>query len=837
MFFSLRSPIFLLIASLLPVTVKLPEGAAMDSGGSSNTPSNEVTVNYSPAAPFVDTDGDSYSDDAERAFGTSPEDPASIPDHRPVHTQPNLVIIYADDMGFGDVAAYGDLYGTTSPAPTPRMDQLASEGVMFTRAHSSNAVCTPSRYALLTGKYNWREFNGITASWGGERGGTIPRYSDVTIAEFLKTQGYDTAAFGKWHMSGSWYLRDGVTNARGASDPATVDWARPVEDHATAHGFDYFRGLATSINFGPYVYLADDRNQFWDAALNGGQGGYRDATNDDPFVMLTSSQIAEGVVGSRSGGDNLGDPSYRQIQAGPLMISQVEEYLAGRADVDDPDPFFAYVALYSPHTPVAPTEPFQGLTGYPYGDFVAEVDHRIGRVLDALEANGFGENTVVVLTSDNGPETFAMSGLSRGKDSNGPLRGVKRDAWEGGTRVPFIVRWPGQAAPGLISNDLIWQGDIFATIAAFLGVELPDDVAPDGESFLNLLHGQQKPEPQRGSVIPASMYGHLSFNTVDGWKLIDSTGGGGNSTSWDADNNKITNAQGTNQGEPKQLYQLTTDIGERENLIAGVTGDGAIRAEITARTGRDLLDLLDQYRLHPSTHFYERTPDNDADGMSNDFETTYQFDRDWPLDAGEDADSDSVTNLREAQNDLDPRGEDTDDDKLLDGEELDRIGSLPDDPGTPDLNEKLQLLVTSQSGVESLDADGDGMLDSQEEDVFGTLSRDGTGDYDGDGASDWFELALGSNARDAASLPALTLLLSQDNPGLAFRRHLRAGLGYKLLASEDLVNWEPALRYFEYAADQPPLESGADYEVIHLTPRQQLPEQIFITAEPHIFTP
>ena len=180
--------------------------------------------------------------------------------------------------------------------------------------------------------------------------------------------------------------------------------------------------------------------------------------------------------------------------------------------------------------------------------------------------------------------------LTNNADSNGPLRGVKRDAWDGGTRVPFMVRWPGQAAAGLKVSTPVWHGDIFATIAAFLGSELSDSTCPDGESFLNLLRGQQKPE-QRRAIVMSSFEGHLGLKTNDGWKFIDSTGGGGNTTSWDSSNIRIDSPRGVDQGIPKQLFHQAIDLGEDFNLISGFLDDGVIRQEITSRVGEDLLGL------------------------------------------------------------------------------------------------------------------------------------------------------------------------------------------------------------------------------------------------------
>ena len=290
-------------------------------------------------------------------------------------------------------------------------------------------MCTPSRYALLTGRYNWRDFDGITRHYG--EGRDLPRAVDVTIAEYLKTQQYDTAAFGKWHLGGQFYRRtDGSVITNNPMDPDEVDWARPVNGHAVAHGFDHFRGNAYAINFAPYVYMIDDQIQFFDTTLNGGQGAYRPALNSDPFRFWTTAELNEPVIGARDSRNGLGDPSYNQVEVGPQLFSDVENYIAERASSGNTAPFFAYVAMHSPHNPWAITEDFVGegvANGFPFSDFMREVDHRVGCVLTALENNGFGDNTVVIFTSANGPETNAMGqSLTNDADSNGPLRGAKR---------------------------------------------------------------------------------------------------------------------------------------------------------------------------------------------------------------------------------------------------------------------------------------------------------------------------------------------------------------------------------------------------------------------------
>jgi arylsulfatase A-like enzyme len=529
-------------------------------------------------------------------------------------TKPNVVIVYADDMGFGDVSRYGSLFGTRSPASTPNIDRLADEGMLFTQAHSANAVCTPSRYSLLTGIYNFRRFQSISWTYGyADNRENTPPAGDVTLPQWLRTQGYETAAFGKWHLGGKWYAPG--TDKRLSyhdepTDSASVDWTRRIEGHAADIGFDLFLGPAVAINIPPYVYLHNDRVQVWvedadparnqyaDKLPNGRKGYFRPVTASDTFHLFTSKELNSTVVGTKSAIEGLGDPSYRQIDADPILVADFERYMDERTASGSTKPFFAYVALHSPHLPWAITPKFDDPAhgGYDYARYLAEVDARIGRILAAIDGNGLRKNTLVIFTADNGVEyTGQQRALEYGDDSNGPLRGVKRDVWEGGTRVPFIVRWPGRVAPGTVTDELISQVDIFPTLAASLGEKMEAGIAPDGESFLPVLQGQKRPAP-RGGIVVSSFGGHLALKTPDGWKLVDSTGGGGNAKTWDAANNLISNAAGTNRGAPKQLYRISEDIGETTNLIAGLTTDADIRAALIKHTGRDLLATFDELR-------------------------------------------------------------------------------------------------------------------------------------------------------------------------------------------------------------------------------------------------
>jgi len=472
-------------------------------------------------------------------------------------SRPNVLFILADDLGYGDVQAYGKAMGSTSIVPTPRMDSLAAQGMMFTQMHSSSALCSPSRYGILTGRYSWRLKSDGVLPGGvvGSYGQPIIRQGELTLARFLKNQGYDTAGFGKWHLGAQWYDRQGHPfrgNAQNITNASQIDLARRLEGHAIDQGFSHFFGAVGALGGGPFAYVVDDRVQF-----NG-----KPATPDTPWTLMSGRDFAPGTNAK----DSLADPSLTQMNFGPEMISRATNYLAARAK--DSRPFFAYVALYSPHLPNLATPEFvgaSGKSGFPYGDYVAQTDHWIGQLIDALGASA--SNTIVIVTSDNGPEGVSyVQGLRHEHDSNGPFKGVKRDSWEGGHRIPFIIRWPGKIAASKRTDALHWQGDFFATIAQQLKATIPTGQAQDSESFLGTL--LNRPTPRSKPVVLASGPNQLSIHTTDGWKLIDGTRSGGGVVSHDADNVRINQARGTIGGNPKQLYHLPSDIGERTNVFA-----------------------------------------------------------------------------------------------------------------------------------------------------------------------------------------------------------------------------------------------------------------------------
>ena len=455
--------------------------------------------------------------------------------------RPNVVIVYADDLGYGDVRCYNPDRGRI---PTPHIDRLAAEGMRFTDGHSSSGVCSPSRYTLLTGRYHWRTRlkAGIVGLW--ERPLIEP--DRLTIGSLARQHGYRTAAIGKWHLGWDWPLAEGDKQllgqaAKGRPRPGPEDvterqraaWQRifsqPIAGGPTTRGFDTYFGTDVP-NWPPYCFIADDR------------------TVGIPTTLLPPSEFQHHRASTQ--GPALAD--WRLEAVLPALrdraVAFIEEAAKGAP------PFLLYLPLTSPHTPLAVNDPWRGKSGLDNAcaDLVMETDAVVGDVLAALERAGVGENTLVVFTSDNGfaPYVGAAALEARGHFPSGPLRGYKSDAWEGGHRVAFIVRYPGVARPGSICDALVHQADLMATVADLLDAELPADAGEDSVSLLPLLEGGR--EPVRRHAVSCSIRGVPSIR--DGhWKLILGTGSGG----W---------SKGGEDGSDVQLYDLATDVGERRNL-------------------------------------------------------------------------------------------------------------------------------------------------------------------------------------------------------------------------------------------------------------------------------
>lgn len=460
--------------------------------------------------------------------------------------RPNILILYADDLGFGDLGCYNP----TSKIPTPHLDQLAEEGTRFTDGHSSSGICTPSRYALLTGRHHWRKFHGIVNAMGN----SVFAPEDLTLPEMLRQKGYTTAAIGKWHLGWDWNaIRKPNAKAQGngrrkAFGPEAYDWTKSVPNGPLDHGFDSYFG-DTVINFPPYAWIEDDR------------------LPRPPDVMMDTSKwkkIKEGNWECRPGPMASDWDPYQNIPTTTKRASEFINLQGIKKRGPEAKPWFLYFAFPSPHAPIIPNDQFDGKSkAGPYGDFVHETDHACGRILGALKASGQLENTLVVFTADNGPEHYAYARDQKYDHwSAKPLRGLKRDIYEGGHHVPFIVRWPGEVPAGKTSDALISQIDLFATIAEIVGFKLEDEDAEDSHNQLPTLLVEATAQPIRTTHIHNTKKNQYAIRHED-WLLVDAKTGyvSGRNAQWEKKHGYAPDQQ------PAQLFNLKEDLGQRHNLI------------------------------------------------------------------------------------------------------------------------------------------------------------------------------------------------------------------------------------------------------------------------------
>ena len=449
--------------------------------------------------------------------------------------RPNVVILYADDMGYGDLAAQNP----ESKIATPHLDRLAREGTRFTDAHSSSGVCTPSRYALLTGRFHWRKFHAIVNSFEP----SVFDAAELTLPEMLKQQGYRTACIGKWHLGWNWNAikRPGAAPQPGSGyAPEAFDWTKRIPDGPNDHGFDYYFGDDVP-NFPPYAWFENDR-----------------VLTPPDAPLKTTPQTAEGNWEARPGPMVTGWDFHAVM---PKITEKSVDWI--REQKGKAEPFFLYVPFTSPHAPIVPTPEFAGKSkAGGYGDFMQQTDDTVGRILRAIDEHGFRDNTIVIFSADNGAERYAYDRLKNFQHrSSGPLRGLKRDLWEGGHRVPFLVRWPGVVAAGEVSAALTSQVDIMATLAAITGFKLPAGAAEDSHDLLAVWKNRA-PSPRRAIVHNTQANGYAVRQ--DQWVLIAAkTGAVSRVPTWfDAENGYQENTH------PGELYDLSKDLAQRNNLYA-----------------------------------------------------------------------------------------------------------------------------------------------------------------------------------------------------------------------------------------------------------------------------
>jgi len=436
--------------------------------------------------------------------------------------KPNIVYILADDMGYGDVKCLNP----QSRIPTPNIDRLGKEGMIFTDAHSGSAVCTPTRYGILTGRYCWR-----TALKRGVLWGYSPHLIDparMTVASMLREHGYNTGCIGKWHLGMDLPTTDGkpVDQRFGAN----VDWNGSIENGPTGCGFDYFYGISASLDMHPYIYIHDNR---FDGECTTVKAFHRTGPAHEDFDA---------------------------VDVLPQLTRKAVEYIEKQTAEK---PFFLYVPMTAPHTPIIPKQKFWGRTRIgPYGDFCVQVDASVGEILDALDRSGLANDTLVIFTSDNGCAPYiGVEQFERlGHYPSYIYRGYKADIWEGGHRVPFIVRWPNEVAAGTRNSQTICLTDLMATCADILGYDLPDDAGEDSVSILPALTGGTGKEPLREATVHHSFNGAFSIRQGR-WKLEFCPGSGGWTTP--------TDDQAAELALPSvQLYDMETDPGEKINVFA-----------------------------------------------------------------------------------------------------------------------------------------------------------------------------------------------------------------------------------------------------------------------------
>lgn len=425
--------------------------------------------------------------------------------------KPNIVFILADDMGYGDPQCYN----SNSKIPTPHIDRLAKEGMRFTDAHAPAAVCVPTRYGLLSGRYPFRRKGGK---------GPLLEEGRLTLASLLQQQGYHTGMVGKWHLR---FHMNG--------------YDKPLKGGPVDRGFDSFFGMHASLDIPPYYYIEGDRAV-------------------QPPTESIEASSSEGVTRIQGAFWRAGKiaPNFKHREVLPKWTGKATAFIDDHLQKSPDKPFFLYLALTAPHTPWLPTEPFEGQSkAGDYGDFTHQVDATVGQVLAALDRHNIADDTLVMFTSDNGPVWYDQDVKRYGHNCVGPLRGMKGDAWEGGHRMPFVARWPKQIPAGSESDEVICLTDMMATYAAILDVKLPEDAGEDSYNILPVLLGKKRDAPVREATVFQSSGGVLAIRQ-GAWKLIPALGSGGFS--------QPRRVKPEPDGPQGQLYNLAEDLGEQNNL-------------------------------------------------------------------------------------------------------------------------------------------------------------------------------------------------------------------------------------------------------------------------------
>ncbi len=448
---------------------------------------------------------------------------------------PNILYILADDLGIGDPSCYN----TASKTPTPALDRFARQGIRFTDAHSPSAVCTPTRYGIMTGRYCWRTVLKSGVLWGYSPSLIEP--GRLTVASLLKSKGYVTAGIGKWHL--------------GLGSQEKADYSKPFKPSPIDYGFDSYFGIPASLDMDPYVYIENDR------------------AIEQPTATVQELKEQRGIF--YRGGPVA--PGFKHIEVLPTLTNRAVSWIAERPAKSGAKPWFLYLPVTAPHTPWLPTDRFKGKSGAgPYGDFVTMFDDTVAQVLHALDKSGQAEDTLVVITSDNGAHWLPGEIEKWNHRANDNWRGQKADIWDAGHRVPMLARWPGRIRAGSVTRDLVCHTDFMATIAEITGTKLSPNAGEDSISFLPSLLNRAGGKPARDTIVHHSVEGHFAVRRGH-WKLHLGRGSGGFS---------LPVEYKPKQGEPVgELFDLAADPAEKNNLYGK-------RPEIV----KELTALLEKYQ-------------------------------------------------------------------------------------------------------------------------------------------------------------------------------------------------------------------------------------------------
>ena len=431
-----------------------------------------------------------------------------------ISDRPNIVIIFADDMGYGDAGCYNP----DSKIPTPHIDRIAQNGVRFTDAHAPGAWCVPSRYGLMTGQYPAR----TTLNWQ-ER--SLIEVGTPTLASLLQENGYYTSMIGKWHL--------GFDNV----DWQNVNGEQRMEGGPVDRGFDEFFGMHASLDIPPYFYIENDR------PVAPPSDSIGDHQSENATTTISGAFWRAGKIA----------PGFKHEEVLPTFTEKAVTFLNEHQQNSADTPFLLYLALTAPHTPWLPAAEFEGKSkAGEYGDFMAQVDHTVGQVVQTLETLELIDNTIVIFASDNGPVWFAEDEQKFDHEATGLLRGMKVDLWEGGHRIPFVAQWPGKIPSGTVRDDLFCFTDLMATFAAVVGDTLPENAGEDSYNMLPVLMNKSLSQSIRNELLIQDR-----VMRVGEWKLIQGSGLG-----------TLSERFGNVQAEPDadgELYNLSDDLSEQHN--------------------------------------------------------------------------------------------------------------------------------------------------------------------------------------------------------------------------------------------------------------------------------